>query len=121
MKTFFLLPLLTAILILSGCLNNTDKQPAGPADGRQPAQKDSSASWAMVSFVKQDSVNPVLQPGDGSFTDPILKHKVRWEEKDVFNPATVVRGERVYLLYRAQDKTGKPAGTSRIGLAVSRD
>ncbi|MFL5787745.1 MAG: glycoside hydrolase family 130 protein, partial [Flavisolibacter sp.] len=40
---------------------------------------------------------------------------------DVFNPAAVVRKNRVYLLYRAQDKTGKPAGTSRIGMAYSSD
>jgi predicted GH43/DUF377 family glycosyl hydrolase len=46
---------------------------------------------------------------------------VKWEEKDVFNPAAVVRGGKVYLLYRAEDKIGKYAGTSRIGLAVSED
>jgi predicted GH43/DUF377 family glycosyl hydrolase len=68
-----------------------------------------------------DSVNPILKPGNGSFTDPILKKTVLWEEKDVFNPAIVNRDGKVYMLYRAQDKTGKPAGTSRIGLAVSND
>lgn len=44
-----------------------------------------------------------------------------WDEKDVFNPAVVVRDGKVILLYRAQDKVGKPAGTSRIGLASSTD
>jgi predicted GH43/DUF377 family glycosyl hydrolase len=39
----------------------------------------------------------------------------------VFNPAAVVREGKVYLLYRAQDKIGHPAGTSRIGLAYSTD
>jgi beta-1,2-mannosidase len=79
------------------------------------------AGWALLSFTKVDSANPVLQPGTGSFTDPILHRPVSWEEKDVFNPAIVVKDGKLYMLYRAQDKTGKPAGTSRIGLAVSSD
>jgi predicted GH43/DUF377 family glycosyl hydrolase len=46
---------------------------------------------------------------------------VSWEAKDVFNPAAVVRRGKIYLLYRAQDSIGRPAGTSRIGLAWSDD
>lgn len=80
-----------------------------------------SADWALLPFVKVDSVNPVLQPGPGIFTDPIGGSPVKWEEKDVFNPAIVVRDGKIYMLYRAQDKIGKPSGTSRIGLAVSED
>jgi predicted GH43/DUF377 family glycosyl hydrolase len=103
-------------IILSGC---------GPraASLSSPAQAgaDSSANWAILPFVKIDSVNPILTPGTGSFTDPILKKKVLWEAKDVFNPAIVNRDGKIYMLYRAQDKTGKPAGTSRVGLAVSDD
>ncbi|HUS03714.1 MAG TPA: glycoside hydrolase family 130 protein [Chitinophagaceae bacterium] len=77
--------------------------------------------WMIVPFTKADSANPCLFPLKTTFTDPILKKKVGWEEKDVFNPAAVVRQGKVYLLYRAQDKIGKPAGTSRIGLAYSSD
>jgi predicted GH43/DUF377 family glycosyl hydrolase len=77
--------------------------------------------WMLVPFVKNDAANPILTPLKTTFTDPILKKKVAWEEKDVFNPAAVVRGNKVYLLYRAQDKIGLPAGTSRIGLAYSDD
>jgi len=80
-----------------------------------------STGWALLHFDKVDSVNPVLQPGSGSFMDPIRKEKISWEEKDVFNPAIVVKDGKVYMLYRAQDKVGKPAGTSRIGLAESKD
>jgi len=43
------------------------------------------------------------------------------KKKDVFNPAVAVRNDTLFLLYRAQDKVGKPAGTSRIGLAASTD
>jgi len=77
--------------------------------------------WALLPFEKADSMNPVLTPGTGSFRDPILKQKVDWESKDVFNPAIVVKGDTLYMLYRAQDSIGKPAGTSRIGLAFSTD
>jgi predicted GH43/DUF377 family glycosyl hydrolase len=78
-------------------------------------------SWALLPFTKADKDNPVLTPGSGAFMDPIRRQRVLWEEKDVFNPATVVRGDSVFLLYRAQDKVGHPAGTSRIGLARSAD
>ncbi len=82
---------------------------------------DTTTNWAMLYFEKADSVNPVLTPGTNQFTDPILKKQVAWEEKDVFNPAIVVKDNKVYMLYRAQDKIGLPGGTSRIGLAESAD
>jgi beta-1,2-mannosidase len=78
-------------------------------------------TWALLPFVKVDSVNPILQSGDGKFICPILKREVSWEEKDVFNPAAVVRHDSVYLIYRAEDTIGKYAGTSRLGLAISAD
>lgn len=88
------------------------------------AQKDSTNTdkdWTLRPFIKLDSVNPVLVPGSGSFVCPLRNEKVFWEEKDVFNPAIVVRNDTLFMLYRAQDKIGKPAGTSRIGLAWSVD
>jgi predicted GH43/DUF377 family glycosyl hydrolase len=78
-------------------------------------------TWALLPFIKVDSVNPVLLPGDNTFQCPILKQEVRWDEKDVFNPAAVVRDGKVYLIFRAEDKIGKYAGTSRLGLAISDD
>ncbi|MES2373910.1 MAG: glycoside hydrolase family 130 protein [Bacteroidota bacterium] len=84
-------------------------------------QEDLGPEWAMLGFVKNDSVNPVLSAGTNTFMDPIWKKKVAWEEKDVFNPAIVVKDNKVYMLYRAQDKIGLPGGTSRIGLAESSD
>jgi beta-1,2-mannosidase len=67
--------------------------------------------WMLAPFIKQDDANPCLIPSNTAFLDPIRKTSVAWEEKDVFNPAAVVRNGKVYLLYRAQDKIGKPAGT----------
>ncbi|MDI9867200.1 glycoside hydrolase family 130 protein [Flectobacillus sp. DC10W] len=80
------------------------------------------ANWQFSPFTKVDAVNPVLTPSNKQvFTCPILKKEVKWEEKDVFNPAAVVRDGKVYLVYRAEDKIGKFAGTSRLGLAISSD
>jgi predicted GH43/DUF377 family glycosyl hydrolase len=78
--------------------------------------------WAMQPIVKLDDANPVLEadPKPEYFCS-LRKELVHWEEKDVFNPTALVKDERVVLLYRAQDKVGAPAGTSRIGLATSRD
>jgi beta-1,2-mannosidase len=80
-----------------------------------------SISWAILPFEKVDSLNPILTPGDATFLCPILKKEVKWEEKDVFNPAAIVRDNKVFLLYRAEDKVGKFNGTSRLGLAESPD
>ncbi len=69
-------------------------------------------------FQKVDSLNPILNPSsDLTFTDPISGGVIHWESRNVLNPTAVVRGDTVYLLYRAQDATG----TSRIGLATSTD
>jgi beta-1,2-mannosidase len=78
-------------------------------------------TWALLPFTKVDSVNPILSAGQGKFVCPVLKREVLWEEKDVFNPAAVVRHDSVYLIYRAEDVIGKYAGTSRLGLAISSD
>ena len=77
--------------------------------------------WALMPFVKMDSVNPILNPGANEFFCPLLERIVKWDEKDVFNPASVVRDGKIYLLFRAEDTIGQYAGTSRIGLAISED
>ena len=111
-KGYYGLITLTFIILLAGC-------------GEQKKSAESSAydeiSWALLHFQKVDSVNPILSAGENTFICPILKREVKWEEKDVFNPAAVVRGDTIFLLYRAEDKIGKFAGTSRLGLAFSTD
>lgn len=78
----------------------------------------SQEDWAFPYFIKVDSLNPILSPSaDLNFQDPITDHTVKWEERNVLNPTALVRDGKVYLLYRAQDKTG----TSRIGMAISED
>lgn len=76
----------------------------------------------LLPFTKADEANPIMKPDQNStFYCPVRNAVVHWEEKDVFNPAAVVRNDTVFLLYRAEDSIGKYAGTSRIGLAWSTD
>jgi len=65
-KNFILISCLIFLLTVA-CSNEKDKN-----------------SWAMLPFTKIDSVNPILSPGAGEFLCPVLKTKVKWEEKDVF-------------------------------------
>ncbi len=89
------------------------------ADSTNVTTSDSN-NWALLPFVKADSANPILQPGNRTFLDPVTAQTIGWEAKNVFNPAVVVRNDTVFMLYRAQDSI-KPSGTSRIGLAWSID
>lgn len=86
------------------------------------AANQSEPDWTMGPFLKINESNPVLTPLEYSvFVCPVRGSEVRWESKDVFNPAAVVKDDKIYLLYRAEDTVGRHAGTSRIGLAESTD
>ena len=124
MKNNSLAILFTALIIFfyTSCNNNTSEKNATQTASKDSALiKDSSTNWALLGFEKVDSANPILTPGTNSFIDPIINKKIFWEEKDVFNPAIVVKDNKIFMLYRAQDKIGLPGGTSRIGLAESSD
>lgn len=74
--------------------------------------------WQLTGFAKADSINPILSPSAAeTFTCPLQQTTIAWSEKNVLNPAAVVKDGKVYLLYRSQDS----AMTSRLGLAVSDD
>ncbi|MFP5081195.1 glycoside hydrolase family 130 protein [Pedobacter sp. JCM 36344] len=78
--------------------------------------------WAMGPFVRPVNVNPVISPvSTTSFYDPMQKKQLDWESNDTFNPAATVKDGKIYVLYRAEDKSGVGIGyrTSRIGLAES--
>lgn len=86
------------------------------------SEKSTASDWTLTPFTKADEVNPILLPDTKSiFHCPVRNADVHWEEKDVFNPAAVIRNDTVFLLYRAEDSIGKYAGTSRIGIAWSTD
>ncbi len=68
--------------------------------------------------------NPILR-ADSTFTfvDPITKKLVEWQKADVFNPAAIVKDNKIYMLYRCEDNPAAGLGgrTSRLGLAESED
>ena len=68
--------------------------------------------------------NPIIK-ADSTFTfvNPIDKQMVRWQKAEVFNPAAIVKDNKVYLLYRCEDNPNAVFAqrTSRIGLAYSDD
>ncbi len=88
---------LTLLSIQAGCHRSV---PDDPAD-----------AWQLGPFTRYQG-NPIIGPRGET-----------WEAKDVFNPAAWTDGESVWMLYRAEDTTGAGRwnGTSRIGLARSRD
>jgi predicted GH43/DUF377 family glycosyl hydrolase len=83
------------------------------------------ASWVIGPWTRPAEGNPVITPNAAStFMDPIAKKPIPWEALHTFNPAAVVRGGKVYVLYRAEDNTGAMeigGHTSRLGLAESKD
>jgi predicted GH43/DUF377 family glycosyl hydrolase len=69
-------------------------------------------------------VNPVLGPDSAFvFFDSVKNDSVTWQKADVFNPAAIVKDNKIYLLFRAEDNPAAILGgrTSRIGLAWSED
>lgn len=97
------------VILCIGCTKNSQV-----SIGDQNQEK----SWAMLDFVKVDSINPILEPSpDQLFTNPINNETTKWEERNVLNPSAVVRNGKVYMIYRAQDEQM----TSRLGLAISDD
>src|SRR3982751_2503863 len=81
--------------------------------------------WTFGPFVKPNGVNPIITPNATStFLSPMTDSVVHWEELATFNPAAVVRDGKIYVIYRAEDASGKQDigfHTSRLGLAESSD
>jgi predicted GH43/DUF377 family glycosyl hydrolase len=84
----------------------------------------SAQSWTRGPFARAIDA-PIITPNPKSeFTDPITGEPVHWEALHTFNPAAIVRDGKIYVLYRAEDDSGKMVigmHTSRLGLASSAD
>jgi|SRR6478735_43005 len=98
-----------AIVCFTACTSNNKQT--------NTSENNSDSSNWLLPFVKLDSVNPVMQPGNLSFNDPVTNKPVHWEAKNVFNAAVAIKNDTLFMLYRAQDS----AGCSRIGLAKTVD
>ena len=76
-------------------------------------------------FTKPGQVNPVIAPNPAArFRSPTNDSIVAWEAYATFNPAAVVKDDKVYVLYRAEDASGREqigGHASRLGLAESSD
>ena len=97
-----------ALIILTACTSGKQN--------KNTTAINTDSIW-MLPFKKLDSVNPVMQPGNSTFICPVKKQLVKWESKNVYNPAVAIKDDTLFMLYRAQDS----AGCSRIGLAKSVD
>ncbi|MDR2026118.1 MAG: glycoside hydrolase family 130 protein [Prevotellaceae bacterium] len=97
---------------------------AGSVENIESGDQNILPDWALGGFVRPEGANPALTPNaESRFYCPMRKEQVGWEESDVFNPAAVVKDDRIYVLYRAEDNSATGIGrrTSRIGLAESND
>jgi len=75
------------------------------------------------SFYKPEE-NPIMKADSTfAFACPMKGTMVKWQKADVFNPAAIVKDNKVYLLYRCEDNPAAVISgrTSRIGLAYSND
>lgn len=100
------------LLLISSCKINQEKKEHIAPD------------WTLGGFIRPEGVNPIIEPDSTTmFLDPMSNKLVRWEENDTFNPGAVVKGDSIFVLYRAEDKFGIGIGfrTSRLGLASSVD
>ncbi|MBS1511301.1 MAG: hypothetical protein JST86_10710 [Bacteroidetes bacterium] len=96
---------------------------AFPASTFAQQMQDNTSNWQMGPFVKP-AENP-LMGADSTyhFHCPMKNESIQWQKADVFNPAAIVKNNKVYVLFRAEDVPGTGIGmrTSRIGIAVSDD
>lgn len=97
------------VLLVTGC--------------KPPDQSVDKAEDAFLNFKKPEQ-NPVLS-ADSSYTFlcPVRNEVVQWQKADVFNPAAIVKDQKIHVLFRAEDNPAAALGgrTSRIGLATSTD
>jgi predicted GH43/DUF377 family glycosyl hydrolase len=84
--------------------------------------------WGLGPFVRDEGADFIRPNPISVFECPVRKGSVHWEDQAVLCAAAVVKDNKVYVLYRAEDSSrSQPAagkydwGTSRIGIATSDD
>jgi beta-1,2-mannosidase len=87
--------------------------------------KEIPSDWMLDGFVRPPQDQPVITPRpESTFRETPASPAVHWDALHTFNPAAIVRGGKIYVLYRAEDDSGenKIGGhASRIGFAESED
>ena len=95
-----------------------------PSSAQTSEQLPASSPWQIGPLIRPVAA-PVISPDKSAiFDDPIRHAHVHWEALHTFNPAAIVRDGKIFVLYRAEDDTGKMEigeHTSRLGLASSSD
>ncbi|MDQ2840928.1 MAG: glycoside hydrolase family 130 protein [Acidobacteriota bacterium] len=98
--------------------------PSNASNSRQSAYKD----WMLGPFQKENAVNPILGPEfDSQFFCPVSRRLVRWEARAVLGAAVIVRNDKLWMIYHAEDSSNGfqgmrgTFGTLREGLAESSD
>ncbi|TVP47355.1 MAG: pesticidal protein Cry15Aa [Mongoliibacter sp.] len=81
--------------------------------------------WMFGPFERAENQTPIIEPTDKTvFDDPMTGRAVHWESMATFNPAAIVKDDKIHILYRAEEKLGEleiGGHTSRLGLAISGD
>ncbi|MDL2257015.1 glycoside hydrolase family 130 protein [Bacteroidales bacterium OttesenSCG-928-I14] len=112
-KNTLLFSIIISGIVLSSCQKTTEDK-----------NNNSLPEWAFGGFVRPEGVNPVIKPDTSSvFFCPMNQADVKWEESDAFNPAAVVKDDKICVLYRAEDNSATGIGkrVSRVALAESQD
>lgn len=89
------------------------------------AQEEVEKPWMLGPFERFEDAQPIIKKDSLTrFEDPMTGNIINWESMATFNPAAIVKDDKIHVLYRAEEKLGeKEIGghTSRIGLATSSD
>ncbi|HEY4417178.1 MAG TPA: glycoside hydrolase family 130 protein [Verrucomicrobiae bacterium] len=86
---------------------------------------ETNGAWELGPFLRPDGVNPLITPNTNLVFDcPMNGRPTAWAALHTFNPAAVLKDDKVCVLFRAEDASGMMSiggHTSRIGLAESED
>lgn len=85
--------------------------------------QENNISWMLGSFERPDDARPIITKDlTKTFVDPIVKKQVHWQSMAAFNPASIVKGDTLFILYRSEEKLDSDeigGHRSRIGMAYT--
>jgi predicted GH43/DUF377 family glycosyl hydrolase len=103
-------------------MNALPEAAAGGRAGTSTAGATGIPDWGLGPFVRDDGADHLGSRPESVFLCPVTGKLIAWENNSLYTQAAVVKDGKVFLMYRARDRShGDGLGTSRIGLAVSDD